>query len=357
MERFQLCNLSVGKGEKVQGYLKLPFTEKDELPTTIIYGHEDGPTVLVDGGIHNAEYVGIHAMVGLAQELQPSDIRGILIIINIINVNGFKARTVSVAAEDGKNLNREFPGNPNGTYTEKLADFMVKELFSRIDYYIDVHNGDWFEDLSPFIYVVGNAPAETVRISEEMAKCADVPYYVKSTGKNGAYSYAGTMGIPSVLLERGCNGMWTEEEAKASRKDVRNILRYTGTLMTSRFGNDFQIQTPRLMPHAHYIDAENGGCWFPKKRAGQIISAGEVIGEIRDYFGNLKEQIVLNEDCIILYQTVSYSVPDHSPLVAYGHYSSCVEDVTVHEHNHQHDPHTATHDLEEMHEKGLWAES
>lgn len=106
---FQLGNLYVEKGEKVCGFLKLPFTE-DELPVTLIYGQEEGHTVLVDGGIHNAEYVGIECVTGLAAKLQPEDIKGILILLHIVNVNGFKARTVSVSAEDGKNLNRVFPG-------------------------------------------------------------------------------------------------------------------------------------------------------------------------------------------------------------------------------------------------------
>ena len=126
---FQLGNLYVEKGQKTCGFLKLPFTE-DELPVTLIYGREEGPTVLVDGGIHNAEYVGIECVTGLAKQLQPEDIKGILIMIHIVNVNGFQARTVSVSAEDGKNLNRVFPGNENGTYTDKLAYFMEKEIFS-----------------------------------------------------------------------------------------------------------------------------------------------------------------------------------------------------------------------------------
>ena len=63
---FQLGNLYVEKGQKTCGFLKLPFTE-DELPVTLIYGREEGPTVLVDGGIHNAEYVGIECVTGLAK--------------------------------------------------------------------------------------------------------------------------------------------------------------------------------------------------------------------------------------------------------------------------------------------------
>ena len=332
---FQLGNLYVEKGEKVCGFLKLPFTE-DELPVTLIYGQEDGHTVLVDGGIHNAEYVGIECVTGLAAKLQPKDIKGILILLHIVNVNGFKARTVSVSAEDGKNLNRVFPGDANGTYTDKLAYFIEKEIFSKIDYYIDVHNGDWFEDLTPFIYCVGNAPEETVAEAERMAQAADMPFYVKSqSGKGGAYNYAGTLGIPSVLIERGCNGMWSEEEVAASQKDVKNILRRIGMLKTRPTLAEMQMRVPKHMNHAHYVDSEKAGCWFPKKKAGQIVKAGELLGELKDYFGNVIEEFRLKEDAIILYQTISYSVPENSPLIAYGHYDICIDDMgNTHQHTH-----------------------
>lgn len=351
---FKLGNLSADKGQKVSGFLDMPFTE-DKLPVTLINGEQEGDTVLITGGIHNAEYVGIETVMGLARELEPMDIKGILIIVHIVNVNGFKARTISVSADDGKNLNRVFPGDPEGTYTDKLAYFMEKELFSRADYYIDVHNGDWFEDLSPFIYCVGNAAPEVAKKAEEMAQAADVPFYVKSQGASGgAYNYAGALGIPAVLLERGCLGMWTPEEAEASKKDVRNILRILGSLISNRFTGDMQKQIPRHMCHAHYIDSEKDGCWFPRKKSGDIVRAGEIVGVLKDYFGNVIEEIVLKEDCIILYQTISYSVPKNSPLIAYGHYNECVED---HDHDevHHHEVDNCEHnhntgDLEELRE-------
>mgnify|MGYP002799602903 FL=1 len=319
---FHLRNFTVHKGEKISGFLDLPFTDEG-LPATVIYGQEDGDTVLITGGIHNAEYVGIEAVTGLARELDPEDVKGILILIHIVNINGFRARTVSVSREDGKNLNRVFPGSEHGTFTEKLAFFMEKELFSRIDYYIDVHNGDWFEDLKPFIYSVGNAAPEVVAKAEEMAAKADVPFYVKSgIGTGGAYNYAGTLGIPSVLIERGCKGQWSEEEAEASRKDVRNILRYLGVLTTEP---EPQTQTPVHMRHAHYVDSVNEGCWHPFKNAGDEVKKGECIGVLKDYFGNVIEEVRMREDAVILYQTISYSVPADSPLIAYGHYDSCIE--------------------------------
>lgn len=336
--------MTVEKGQKVQAYLDLPFTDKDKLPCTLINGCQDGPVVLIDGGIHNAEYVGIEAATRLASELKPQDVSGKLIIIHLVNVNGFKARTISVCADDGKNLNRVFPGKPDGTYADKLAYFMEKEIFSRIDYYIDLHCGDWFEDLVPYIYAVGNAPEETVSKAEEMALAADVPYYVQSeSGDGGAYNWAGSLGIPSVLLERGRMGQWDDHEVRDTCRDVRNILKRIGVISQEKFGRILQRTIPRRLDHVHYINAHVEGCWFPEKKAGDVAQAGERLGLIRDYLGNVIEEIRAPEDVIIIYQTVSYSLPKDTPLITYGHYEDCVE----HDHNHGHDlPH---HDHDHVH--------
>lgn len=333
---FTLCNLTVEDGKKIQGYLDLPFTDKDKLPCTLIYGKKPGPVVLIDGGIHNAEYVGIEAATRLANEFEPEDISGILIVIHLVNVNGFKARTISLCADDGKNLNRVFPGDPEGTYADKLAYFMEKEIFPKIDYYIDLHCGDWFEDLVPYIYAVGNAPEETVRKSQEMAMAADVPYYVQSEyGSGGAYNRAGTLGIPSVLLERGSMGLWNDHEVKDSCRDVHNILKKIGVLSTEKFGRILQRSIPRKLHHVHYINAHVEGCWFPEKRAGDVAQKGERLGVIKDYLGHVVEEIRAPEDVIIIYQTVSYSLPKDTPLITYGHYEDCIDQADGHDHDHE----------------------
>lgn len=73
------------------------------------------------------------------------------------------------------------------------------------------------------------------------------------------------------------------------------------------------MRVPRHMHHAHYIDSERQAAGSRKKKAGQVARAGELLGELKDYFGNVIEEIRLKEDAIILYQTISYSVPENSP--------------------------------------------
>ena len=75
--------------------------------------------------------------------------------------------------------------------------------------------------------------------------------------------------------------MWSEEEVAASQKDVKNILRRIGMLKTRPTLAEMQMRVPKHMNHAHYVDSEKAGCWFPKKKAGQVVKAGELLGELR----------------------------------------------------------------------------
>ena len=98
---------------------------------------------------------------------------------------------MSMVYEDGKNLNRVFPGDPNGTAADRIAHTMVTKLFSITDYYIDLHSGDGYEQLHPYVYYVGVVDDETADASLHMARHIGVKYVVRSTtATGGAYNYA-----------------------------------------------------------------------------------------------------------------------------------------------------------------------
>mgnify|MGYP000361620246 FL=1 len=99
------------------------------MPATVICGVKDGPTILITAGIHSAEYVGIQAAMELAKEFQPEELKGNVIIVPLVNVSGFEHRTMSLVYEDGKNLNRVFPGDPEGTAADRIAYTIVTKLF------------------------------------------------------------------------------------------------------------------------------------------------------------------------------------------------------------------------------------
>ena len=108
MRTLRVADLEAKPGEKVSGFVHIIGADFG-IPVTLICGEQKGETVLISGGVHNAEYVGIQAAMQLANDLDPKKIAGNIIVIRLMNRTGFEHRTMSLTYEDGKNLNRVFP--------------------------------------------------------------------------------------------------------------------------------------------------------------------------------------------------------------------------------------------------------
>lgn len=314
-ESFCLNHISVEPGNVWTGYLELGQGEF-RLPAAVLHGTRPGKTMLITAGVHGGEYVGIQAAIELSQKLKIQKVAGTIIIVKVINVPAFERRNGSMGLTDGKNLNREFPGNPKGTEMERLAWAVSHELQPAADYYIDLHSGDDYEQLTSYVYYAGMADEKTVSQSRRMAEQVDVPYMVRSNvASGGAYNYAASQGIPSILIERGGMGAWTSEEVRSTRRDVRNILCHLGIYQGKK---DYRTYYPLDVTDICYQDASRDGLWYPFKKPGNMIREGEILGEVRDYEGGLLELSVAEYDGVILYQTGTLQVLGDGPMIAYG---------------------------------------
>lgn len=314
-QSFQLGDVTVRRGEKYQG--DISFANGDiVLPGTIICGKLPGKTMLITGGVHSGEYVGIQACVELGAELQPEKTVGTIVILKVLNRPAFENRAGSLGLSDGKNLNRVFPGNPNGTEMERLAWAITKEVYPKVDYYIDLHSGDDFEALTPYVYYAGKAAQEVTEVSRKMAEQVDVPYMVRSmVSSGGAYNYAASKGIASILLERGGMGAWTSEEVNSDKRDVRNIL---SSLDMYQIRRDVRNYVPMEVTDVCYQAASEDGLWYPAAKPGDMVAEGALLGTIRDYNGKLRETCRAEYPGVVLYQTCSLQVTEGGPVVAYG---------------------------------------
>lgn len=314
-QSFQLGDVTVRRGEKYQG--DISFANGDiVLPGTIICGKLPGKTMLITGGVHSGEYVGIQACVELGAELQPEKTVGTIVILKVLNRPAFENRAGSLGFSDGKNLNRVFPGNPNGTEMERLAWAITKEVYPKVDYYIDLHSGDDFEALTPYVYYAGKAAQEVTEVSWKMAGQVDVPYMVRSmVSSGGAYNYAASKGIASILLERGGMGAWTSEEVNSDKRDVRNIL---SSLDIYQIRRDVRNYVPMEVTDVCYQAASEDGLWYPAAKPGDMVAEGALLGTIRDYNGKLRETCRAEYTGVVLYQTGSLQVTEGGPVVAYG---------------------------------------
>lgn len=315
---FCLGNFTVEPGKKKSGFLMIGGGEF-QLPATILHGEQPGKTVLITAGIHAEEYVGIQSALELSEMLKVQKIAGTVVIVKVVNRKAFEVRSGSESHEDGKNLNRVFPGSKEGTWSERLAYAIEKELLSIADYYIDLHSGDSYEQLTPYVYYAGAAAKEVVEQSREMAQQADVPYMVGSNvAMGGGYNYAASLGIPSILLERGQMGGWTKEESHSTRRDVHNILCHLGIYQGEK---DYRNYYPLEVKDLCYQAANEQGLWYPCKKPGDMIQQGDILGVIKDYEGKILEVCKAEYGGVILYQTGSLQVQESGSVIAYGRIS------------------------------------
>jgi hypothetical protein len=150
-ERFEVGQLSAGLGEKIYGVVEFPvLSESYKLPLWLIHGDEAGPTLVVTAGVHGAEYASVAAALEFGQSLNTNGLRGRVIVVPVVNMPGFAARSIYVCPLDGKNPNRVFPGDAGGSGSEQLADWVFRNVIAQADYYVDMHGGDMIEELVPF---------------------------------------------------------------------------------------------------------------------------------------------------------------------------------------------------------------
>ena len=317
-DTINIGGLCAAPGQRVHGFISIGNGEFS-LPATIVRGEKPGKTALITAGIHAGEYVGIQSAIELGRDLKIEKMTGTVIIVKVVGRDEFENRHGSLCRETGENLNRVFPGKKDGTKYEKLAYAVVNELQKKADYYIDLHSGDDYEKLTPYVYYAGKADPEVTKISRQMAEQVDVPYMVKSeVASGGSYNYAASCGIPSVLLERGGMGDWDTEEVRSMKRDVRSILRFLGIYDGHA---SLRKYYPLNVTQVQYQSASYTGMWYPQKKAGDLFTEGEILGYVKDYEDNILETSVAYGDGVILYQTGSLQVLKDGPMVAYGRIS------------------------------------
>jgi N-alpha-acetyl-L-2,4-diaminobutyrate deacetylase len=219
------------------GFLRLPHSRDDSawgsvmIPITVVRNGE-GPTALLTGGNHGDEYEGPIALFDLARSLKAADIAGRVIIVPAMNYPAFLAGTRTSPIDKG-NLNRSFPGRPNGSVTEKIADYFQRELLPLADIVLDFHSGGRTLDFLPF------AAAHILPDKAQEARCLaavaafGAPWSMRMLEIDSAGlldTAAEQMGKTFVTTELGGGGTARPTTVAIARSGVRNLLVHAGIL-------------------------------------------------------------------------------------------------------------------------------
>lgn len=310
-EKLLIGNLEAETGQKVQGYLDVVNTEI-KMPTTLINGSKPGKTIGITAGVHGGEYPGIEAAIRLAQELKPEEISGKIVIVHPVNIPAFEEKLQYFGPYDGKNLNRQFPGKALGTVSERIAHTITTEIHDKVDFYMDLHGGDLHEELIPFVVYFEVADDEIVKTSKEAASLMGIKYVIGTKSFTGAYGSAALRGTPGFLAERGCCGVWSEEEVKQYMVGIKNVLKKFGLLP----GSPEKLEEVEYLPEINEVNAEQKGCWYPVVKAGDKVKKGQYVGEIKDFFGNTLQKYYTPIEGTILLVAKSLAITEGDPLIS-----------------------------------------
>ena len=310
-----ICGKQIQQGETFQGMVEVPGTQY-QTPVTVINGNRPGKTLYISAGIHGGEYPGVAAVARMAAKLLPEQLCGAVIFLHCVNYSGMLSMTDAVLPEDGQNLNRDFPGNAEGTLGQRIMAWLAKELLPQADFVVDLHSGGAYEPLTPCLFFPAAAGRQVRQLAEEATKVVDIPYCIASGAGDGSYSWAASQGIPGLLLERGGNGECPSEEVEHYCRDIHNLMIYLGLMKEKMFPRKSVRQ---VFEQTSYLAADCSGFWYPAIHIDQKISKGDLLGEIRDVFGKVQQRYFAAHDGIVFYHAGGLIVKaGFSNLVAYG---------------------------------------
>jgi uncharacterized protein len=243
-----------------------------------------GPRLTVLAGVHGCEYAPMAAVRRWARALAERDLRGSVRAVPVLNLPAFRARSPFVVPDDGKNLNRCFPGDPAGTLADRLAYAAFTQLIEGSDALVDAHAGDMVEALEPFALYDAGASEGRAR---ELAVAYGLGYVIRQApGPDRAVggttsTAAAEIGIPAIIAEAGGCGLVEPAAVAAHVRGLDRLLALLG--MTSDPAPDGEA--PVYLGRFLWLRATGEGWWEPSVRPGQRVAAGQVLGTVSSLDG------------------------------------------------------------------------
>ena len=289
-----------------------------DIPVVELTGAGAGPRLTVLAGVHGCEYAPMAAVRRWTKALAERELRGSVRAVPVLNLPAFRARTPFLVPDDGKNLNRCFPGNPEGTVADRLAHAAFTQLIEGSDALVDVHAGDMVEALEPFaLYDAGPAEARAL----ELATAYGLGYVIRQEPGPGravggtTSTAAAEIGIPAIIAEAGGCGLVEPAAVAAHVRGLDRVLAVLG--MTSDPAPDGEA--PVYLRRFLWLRAAREGWWEPVVRPGQRVAAGQALGTVSSLDGaQVLQSVTAPAPGVPMFITSSPAVAATGLLLAVG---------------------------------------
>ena len=269
------------------GHLHLPYSRDDSaygaimIPLAVV-SNGDGPTVLLTGGNHGDEYQGPLSLLKLVNRIDVADVTGRIIIAPCMNQPAFAAASRTSPIDRG-NLNRMFPGRPDGSVTEKIADYFSRYLLPLADHVLDIHDGGKTLEFIPIVSSLALADRAAEAAGEAAAEAFGAPFVTKLVELDtiGMWDFVvADSGRTFLCTEIGGGGTTRPDTVAVTDAGIDNVLKHWGVLV----GEPVPMESKRIaFPESDaYIISESDGLIEWCVELGAQIRAGDLLARVHD---------------------------------------------------------------------------
>jgi uncharacterized protein len=265
--------------------------DRTTLPMAAINGAEDGPRVFVTAAVHGDELNGIETCRQLLDILDPASLRGVVVVVPIVNVQGVQIG--SRYLPDRRDLNRSFPGSHTGSMAARIARLVVDEVIDGSDVGIDLHTAANHRTNVPQIRVVEEDAA-----AMSLATTFGAPFVLSAKVRPGSLrAVAGERGVPVLTYEGGGPLRFDEQAIDVAVRGTLGVLQRLGMIDDAP---PPASRHPVVLHESRWLRAERGGLLELQCGIGDLVRAGEPLWSTASPLGAERADVVAEEDGYII---------------------------------------------------------
>jgi predicted deacylase len=310
-------------GQQASGWLVVPdaVDPGTRIPVSLFNGAKPGPLLALIAGTHGSEYTSIVALQRVRARLDPARLAGSVILVHMANPTTFYGRRIYFGP-DGKNLNRVYPGQADGTLSQRIAYAITTQVIAPATHVVDMHCGDGNESLRPYSYwqVTGDPAIDAA--GKRLALAFGLDHIVidreRPADPNRTLYTSNTAvrrGKPAITVESGGMGLTDEPSVHAQEAGALSVMADLGMLEAP----SVRVEKPLFVDRSQVVTSPATGVWHPVVEKMQSVATGTLLGRLTDPFGNLLHELRAPFAGEVLYVVGTPPVSEGEPLAFVGH--------------------------------------
>lgn len=260
------------------------------IPVIVVNGSKPGPAICMTAAIHGDELNGIEVVREVIHNLDPEKLSGTVVGVPVVNIDGLWRKQRYIG--DRRDLNRFFPGKPDGSNASRVAYALLTEIVMTCDALIDLHTGSYYRENLPQL----RADIAIPQVSE-IVNAFGAMTALQSPGPKGSLRLAATSaGIPAVVMEIGGPLSLDPEVVDFGVKSIQTFLSSSGMIKKV-----LSWSTPQpVFYSSEWIRSDAGGIFINEKKLGAKVKKGTQLAVIKDPITNSSTPVFAPFDGVIL---------------------------------------------------------